>query len=87
MESEKRSGSGVQRNHATNTGAMYAADEKQPEAPNVEMGAETCARCDKRREARSTRWNATLKALRMITNLAATCDGKPHNTLFYEQRS
>ena len=50
MESEKptgpatqhggSSGSGVQRNDATSTGAMQAADEKPPEAPDVEMGAE-----------------------------------------------
>ena len=50
MESEKpagpatqyggSSGSGVPRNDATGTGAMQAANEKPPEAPHVEMGAE-----------------------------------------------
>ena len=34
------SGSGVQRKDATSTGAMQAADEKPPEAPDVETGAE-----------------------------------------------
>ena len=33
-------GSGVQRNDAPSIGAMQAADEKPPEAPDVEMGAE-----------------------------------------------
>ena len=50
MESEKptgpatqhggSSGSGVQGNDASRTGAAQAADEKPPEAPDVEMGAE-----------------------------------------------
>ena len=33
------SGSGVQRNDASSTGAVQAADEKPPGAPDVEMGA------------------------------------------------
>ena len=36
----RSSGSGVQRNDAASTGATQAADEKPPDAPDVEMGAE-----------------------------------------------